>query len=127
MVNYPVPFVNNLPSSLSTYSSATQGFLVRDSVQLRDSPYDVIPMEDMQKTTETGKFLATYQKYRGRSYLVFLSFQVLFLDTLKSFAIHIYCNLFSCIFKSRILIDVQAIIEKRGISLIGSVILNKPE
>ena len=28
-VNYPVPFVDNLLSSLSTYSSATQGFFVR--------------------------------------------------------------------------------------------------
>ena len=29
MVNYPVSFVDNLLSSLSTYSSATQGFFVR--------------------------------------------------------------------------------------------------
>ena len=29
MVNYPVPFVDNLLSSLSTYSSATQEFFVR--------------------------------------------------------------------------------------------------
>ena len=28
-VNYPVPFLDNLLSSLSTYSSATQGFFVR--------------------------------------------------------------------------------------------------
>ena len=29
MVNYPVPFVDNLLSSLSTYSNATQEFFVR--------------------------------------------------------------------------------------------------
>ena len=29
MVNYPVPFADNLLSNLSTYSSAAQGFFVR--------------------------------------------------------------------------------------------------
>ena len=63
--------------------------------------YDFISMKDMQKTKEIGRFMVTYQKYReiflrGRLYFGFFKLPSPFLDFLKHFVIHIYCNLFSC-------------------------------
>ena len=53
IVHYPVPFVNNLLSSLSTYSSAAQGFFVQKSLR-GTALYGFITMKDVQKTKEIG-------------------------------------------------------------------------